>query len=78
MAALANGELLAAAGAKGFDVMVTVDRNLSRQQNLSRLPLPVILILSVKNSDPALAKHAPAVLTLLGQALAKRVHVVGG
>lgn len=32
---LANGELLTAAEAAGFEVMVTTDRNLAYQQNLS-------------------------------------------
>jgi predicted nuclease of predicted toxin-antitoxin system len=41
LARLENGELLAEA-AKGFDVMVTTDKNIKSQHNLAKLPLPVI------------------------------------
>ena len=38
-----NGELLSLAS-KQFDVFVTVDRNLSFQQNLKSLPIAVIVL----------------------------------
>lgn len=38
-----NGELLALA-AEQFDVFVTVDRNLSGQQNLGSFPIAVIVL----------------------------------
>jgi predicted nuclease of predicted toxin-antitoxin system len=41
--ALKNGELLARA-AESFDAFVTSDKNLPRQQNLSRFPLAVIIL----------------------------------
>jgi hypothetical protein len=43
-----NGELLSLA-AKSFDVFVTVDRNLAFQQNVDRLPIPVIVLRSNSN-----------------------------
>jgi len=42
---ITNGKLLALAAGQ-FDVFITVDKNMSRQQNLSTLPLPVIEIRS--------------------------------
>jgi predicted nuclease of predicted toxin-antitoxin system len=42
-AAIKNGELLALA-AQRFDVFVTVDRNLSFQQNLVAFPIAVIVL----------------------------------
>ena len=43
-----NGELLALAS-QAFDVFVTVDRNLSFQQNLGRLPIAVIVLAARTN-----------------------------
>jgi predicted nuclease of predicted toxin-antitoxin system len=55
-AQLSNGELLAAAEAEGFDLLVTTDQNLRYQQNLSARRI-AILVLTVGNW-PALAPHA--------------------
>ena len=42
---LRNGKLLST-GAGQFDVMLTVDKNLRYQQNLSKLPLAVVVMLA--------------------------------
>ena len=73
---LANGSLLAAAANGEFDAFVTVDKNMSRQQNVAALPLPVISIDSVGNNVRALTPYAPDVLKLLSQRLERRVYVV--
>jgi hypothetical protein len=39
---LENGRLLAAAASAEFQAFVTVDKNIRYQQNLSRLPLPIV------------------------------------
>ena len=39
-----NGELLAAAGAAGFEVIVTTDRNLRFQQNLENRKLAIVVL----------------------------------
>ena len=44
-----NGELLGLMTINGFDVFITVDRNLSQQQNLPRFPLTVFLLRAIKN-----------------------------
>lgn len=41
---LANGELLTAAEAEGFDVMVTADQNIRYQQNLTGRKLSLVVI----------------------------------
>lgn len=56
-----NGELLALASAE-FDVFVTVDRNLAWQQNVSALPIAVIVLRSRSNR---LADLQPLVQELL-------------
>jgi predicted nuclease of predicted toxin-antitoxin system len=45
-AGLKNGELLRVAADAGFEVLVTADRNLQFQQNLSQSRLGIILLLS--------------------------------
>jgi len=37
-----NGRLLAAAAAAGFEVVVTIDKNIRHQQNLATLPTSVL------------------------------------
>ena len=59
-----NGKLLALA-ADGFDAFVTVDKNLPYQQNLTRLPVAVIVLDAVSNELSALLPLLP----LLEQAL---------
>ena len=43
-ATLANGELLTAAEAAGFEVFVTTDKNLRHQQDLSKRRIAVVVI----------------------------------
>lgn len=50
---LSNGELLAKA-ATGFEAMITVDKNLRHQQNLSRLPIPVVQLDAIRSRLPEL------------------------
>ena len=48
-----NGELLVLA-ATGFDAFVTVDKNLPYQQNLTALPVSVVVLDASSNELPAL------------------------
>lgn len=73
---LKNGELLSKAAAE-FDAFVTVDKALSTQQDRQDLPLPVVTIRVADNRVETLAAWAAEVLKLLGQALQRRVYVVG-
>ena len=49
-----NGELLEAAG-KNFDVLVTTDKGMPHQQNLSRFHLAVVVLEAKSNSYENLA-----------------------
>ncbi len=62
-----NGQLLALAEAE-FDVFITVDRNLSSQQNLSNFALAVIVLQAPSNRLADLQPLAPKVLTTLAKA----------
>ena len=58
---LANGRLLSSAASAGFDAMITVDKNIRFQQNLSALPVGVVEIDTLRNRLPEVASVAGAV-----------------
>jgi len=63
-ATIKNGELLALAAAE-FDVFVTVDRNLSFQQNLVRFDIAVVVLRAHSNRLKDLLPLVPKMLALL-------------
>ena len=63
-AAIKNGELLALAE-KDFDVFVTVDRNLSFQQNLPKYNVAVMVLRAQNNRLRDLSPLVPQLLELL-------------
>ncbi|HUP21152.1 MAG TPA: DUF5615 family PIN-like protein [Gemmatimonadota bacterium] len=71
-----NGELLALA-AKEFDVFVTVDRNLSFQQNLPVFAIAVIVLRASSNRLSDLKPLVPQLLTSIPTAKAGEVTYVG-
>ena len=73
-ATIKNGELLALAE-KDFEVFVTVDRNLSFQQNLPRYNIAVIVLRARSNRLQDLRPLVPKLLDVLPTA--KRGEVLG-
>jgi predicted nuclease of predicted toxin-antitoxin system len=63
-AGIKNGELLKLAEAD-FNVFVTVDRNLSFQQNLAQLKIAVIVLRAKSNRFQDLLPLVPKILTVL-------------
>jgi hypothetical protein len=72
-----NGELLALAAAE-FDLFLTVDRNLSYQQDVSAFNIAVVVLVSRSNSIDDLRPLAPRILEALANAQCGRVTLVGG
>jgi hypothetical protein len=64
LATIKNGELLTIA-ADHFDVFVTVDRNLSFQQNLGSLPIAVVVLQAETNRLTDLRPLVPKLLTAI-------------
>ena len=60
-----NGELLQLAEEAGFDVLLTVDDNLSHQQNFTGRRIALLVIRSRSNRIEDLAPRIPAVLAAL-------------
>jgi len=71
-----NGQLLALA-AREFDVFVTVDRNLSFQQNLTALPIPAIVLRAPTNRLADLRLVVPHLLMALSSAKPGSATIVG-
>jgi hypothetical protein len=71
-----NGELLALA-VKEFDVFVTVDRNLSFQQNLPAFEIAVIVLRAASNRLADLRPLVPELLACLPNAKRGAVAYVG-
>jgi hypothetical protein len=61
---LSNGELLAQAAPR-FDVFVTADQNLQFQQNLSALPVAVVVLVAKSNRIQDLRPLLPHLLDRL-------------
>ena len=65
---LKNGDLIAAAEAAGFDLLVTTDRSLKYQQNLSARRLAVVVLLTT--SWPRIQRALPSVVAAIDGAFA--------
>ena len=64
-AGLKNGELLQVAADTGFQVVVTADRNLQFQQNLSRSRIGIILLIAPSNALEDLLPLVPNLLAAI-------------
>ena len=71
-----NGELLVLASSS-FDVCVTVDRNLSFQQNLANLPVAVIVLTAKSNRLADLIPLVPRLLEALTSIEPNSLTIVG-
>jgi hypothetical protein len=73
--AIKNGELLALAEEQ-FDVFVTVDRNLSFQQNLATLSIAVVVLHAKTNRLADLRPLVPKVQAAIESALPGAIQIV--
>lgn len=60
-----NGEVLRRAGSKGYDVLLTPDRALQFQQNISRARVAVVVLRAQTNRIEDLLPLVPKVLDVL-------------
>jgi hypothetical protein len=74
-ASIENGELLVLAS-QAFDVFVTVDRGLAFQQDLTALPMPVIILRARTNRLADLKPLVPKLLAAIGSAKPGRATTV--
>ena len=66
-AGIENGELLRKAAEAGFEVLVTMDSNMVRQQNVGRYAIAVVALRARSNRLADTRPLIPTLLTLLPQ-----------
>ena len=71
-----NGELLHRAAVGGFDALVTVDRGFEYQQDVSNLPIPVVIMIAARNRVQDLQFLLPRVIAVLSENLQRRIYRV--
>jgi predicted nuclease of predicted toxin-antitoxin system len=65
LAGLKNGRLLEEAEAAGFDVLITVDQNISDQQNLNRRSIALVILCGRTNRLKDLPLLVPAAIAAI-------------
>lgn len=60
-----NGELLSLATFNGFDIFLTLDKNLKHQQSINKFDLKFIILLTVDNKHQTLQPYIEKVKNLL-------------
>ena len=76
-AGLKNGALLTKAVAAGFEVFLTVDKNLPRQQKIAEYPIAIVVLRCATNDILDLRKLIPELVTKLPKAKKGEAMLVG-
>ena len=63
---LTNGDLLRAAEAAGFEILLTTDRNILHQQNLSKRVIAIVAL--GKSSWPLIKRNLPEIVAAVAAA----------
>lgn len=71
-----NGELLVRAASAGFAALMTKDANLQYEQNLTNLPVAVVVLQASSNDIDDIRPLLPALLKALTDLPKKRVTIV--
>lgn len=68
-----NGELIRRAADDGFDAMLTLDDGVAYQQNLTALPIAIVIVSSISNDLDDLLPLVPALLRALSGVSPKQI-----
>jgi predicted nuclease of predicted toxin-antitoxin system len=68
-----NGNLLALAASNGFEALLTKDANLEYEQNMTRLPISVVVIVAPSNDIEDIRPLLPTLLSALKALPARQV-----
>ena len=71
-----NGDLLRLAADHGFDALITADQRIEYQQNLNRLPIPVIVMIAYRTHVQELQSLVPEVVEIVTGGLQRRIYRV--
>jgi hypothetical protein len=73
---LANGILLRECAGASFEAFISIDKKLRYEQNLTTLPLPVVVLDAISNALPSLIPFAPGLLQLLTARLDRCLYIL--
>ena len=73
---LRNGALMSVAGEAGFEVFVTIDKQIKHQQNLAALALAVVVVDGKSNALPSLLPFTSTLRNLFASSLERVLYVV--
>jgi predicted nuclease of predicted toxin-antitoxin system len=76
-ASLKNGALLAAMVDAGFDALLTMDKNLSKQQRVSNLPFGIVIVRTRDSQLPTLLPLVPTIRRALAAVRPGQVIIAG-
>jgi len=71
-----NGELLGLMTLDGFDVFVTIDKNLQHQQNVRRFPVKLIILDAPNNKIETLTPYVEKLAVIISTPLENQLVVV--
>ena len=71
-----NGELIRLLAKNNFDCGIVVDKNIPYQQNISKLPCPIIVLDIIKNTLLHLQPLVPQLLILLQKNITEKIIVI--
>ena len=60
-----NGELLGLAAFNGFDIFITLDKNLKNQQNLEKVQIKFIVLVATDNKHQTLQPYIEKIKSIL-------------
>ncbi len=69
--------MLRTAAADGFEAFLTIDKKMEHEQNLLRLPLPIVMLDAISTDLVDLLPLIPAVEVLLLGSLLPSLYVIG-
>ena len=72
-----NDKLIALCAEHGFDILLTVDKNLQYQQNLNTCPLTIVILNSVGSKVEELIKFPPKFQEQVADLQKHRAHIIG-
>jgi len=73
---LGNGRLLQVAGRAGFDAILSIDKKLEHEQNLTKLPCAIILVDAQSKAFQLLVEFVPHIIKLLEKPLKVKLHIL--
>lgn len=62
-----NGKLMALCVERGFDILLTIDKNLQHQQNLEKYPITIVILNCLTSTVQELVTFLPALSSQMNQ-----------